>query len=53
MADKKNKKQLPKKKTYVNPTEKLWGKIVIWALVVAMVGTIIVGAIITIIEYFG
>ena len=50
--NKQSKKQLPEKKSYVSPTDRLWGRIVVWILVVAMVGGIIIGSIYGIIKYF-
>lgn len=37
-------------KTYKNPSETLWGKIIIWFLLIGMVGTVIVGLIIALIN---
>lgn len=57
MAKKKNnvfakEAKVEDKKSYVAPTETLFGKIVIWFLVILMVSTIIIGFIIAAINYF-
>lgn len=44
------KKELKQTKGYKNPVETLWGKIIIWVLLGAMVGVVILGFIIALIN---
>ena len=45
-----NQTSKPVKNHYHNPTEKWWGKVVVWLLLVGMVGAIIIGFIVAIIS---
>jgi len=51
-----SKKQQPvaKKDTYVfkDPSESLWGKIVIWLFILGTIAAIIIGAIIAVFKFF-
>ena len=44
-----NKKTLAKK-SYKNPMESLWAKIIVWFLIIGMVGTVIVGLIVALVN---
>ena len=37
-------------KNYRNPIETVWGKVIVWALLIGMVGTVIIGLIIALIN---
>ena len=38
------------KKTYKNPVDSLWGKIIVWILIVGMLGTVIIGLIVALVN---
>ncbi len=40
----------PKKNHYHNPTESWWGKAVVWLLLLGMVGAIIIGFVLAVID---
>lgn len=46
----KRKKELKETKSYQNPANTLWGKIVIWSILIAMVGAVILGLVIALIN---
>lgn len=51
MAQKVNTKKQPEpKKHYVDPTKTWWGKAVVWMIIVGMVGLVILGLVVAIIE---
>jgi len=55
MAKKKNvnkRRNTELKSNYKNPDETLWGKIILWILVVGFAGLIVAGAIVMIIQSF-
>lgn len=37
-------------KSYRNPAETLWGKILIWAILISMVGAVIIGLVVALLN---
>jgi len=52
MSKKKNVRNVDNQNQYKNPEETLWGKIVLWILVIGFAGLIVFGAIAAIINNF-
>lgn len=50
MAKKKVNPTVTQKKHYQNPAEKWWGKLVVWLIIVGMVGGIVFGFVLSIIN---
>jgi len=47
---KRRNKDVKETKSYQNPANTLWGKIVIWAILIAMVGAVILGLVLALIN---
>ena len=49
---KKPKQEVQQKRDYKNPATTIWGKVIIWILLFAMVGGVLFGLVTVIIELF-
>ena len=45
-----NQNKKPEKKHFVTPTETWWGKAIVWALFIGMVGFVVIGLIAVLID---
>lgn len=52
VSNKKNKKskEVSKKRVYKKPTESFWGRLLVWLLVIGMVGGVLTGVIVAIVQ---
>lgn len=47
-----NRKKVEQKRTYQKPTETIWGRLIVWFLIIAMLGGIVFGLVAAIIQLF-
>jgi len=48
----KPKQKIEKKPSYKNPIDTIWGKTLVWILIIAMLGAIVIGAIYALLSLF-